>query len=423
MRDASPLSHPQSKTERWAARLTTPAGFAAGTILAYALLLLPILLRHHGDLSVFIVAGDRFVDATRTASRILLHPHSAGYDGQFYYALALDPFTTSPIADGIRFDHPAWRGQRILYPLLAHLLALGSAIRTPAALVGVNLAALAAIAAIARRALPIIPSLAIVLWPGFLTALTHDTTEILACALLLAALLAYRTGNLLLFASLGALAALTRETAILMLGGILLASLTQLARPRTPPASAPVKTACAAAAAMVPFLLWHLWLAHLWHGVPDALPAHNIDLPFFGIAGRIAASLAGLLAGHGVSARMRWLDAYALATALTLLGFSIATATAAWRLSRHSARDAAICIGWACMLALMSLLSASGPWVEPTATFRAFSECWVVGWLILAAAPSRPATLALPVIVPLALMNWSLCILQLQGGVLTLGAG
>jgi hypothetical protein len=31
----------------------------------------------------------------------------------------------------------------------------------------------------------------------------------------------------------------------------------------------------------------------------------------------------------------------------------------------------------------MSILTADGPWVEPIAFLRAFTECWVVGCLLL----------------------------------------
>jgi hypothetical protein len=44
-----------------------------------------------------------------------------GYDGQFFYRLALEPFSTAERVDGIAFDAPAYRQQRIGYPLLAFL--------------------------------------------------------------------------------------------------------------------------------------------------------------------------------------------------------------------------------------------------------------------------------------------------------------
>ena len=44
----------------------------------------------------------------------------AGYDGQFNYAIAADPLHASPA-----LDVPAYRYQRILYPLLVRALALG----------------------------------------------------------------------------------------------------------------------------------------------------------------------------------------------------------------------------------------------------------------------------------------------------------
>jgi len=43
--------------------------------------------------------------------------------------------------------------------------------------------------------------------------------------------------------------------------------------------------------------------------------------------------------------------------------------------------------GWLPIVALMSLLTADGPWIDQTAFFRAFTECYVVGCLVLAVRP------------------------------------
>jgi hypothetical protein len=55
-------------------------------------------------------------------------------------------------------------------------------------------------------------------------------------------------------------------------------------------------------------------------------------------------------------------------------------------------RDAAagLAAGWLLVLGLMSVLTAGGPWVEPAAYFRAFTECWLVGWCLVGVAGAWP---------------------------------
>ena len=70
----------------------------------------------HG-LSGFPVAAP---PATASGTRGL-RGYSDGYDGQFVYRLALDPFTHAVTAHGITLDNPAYRQQRIATALLAHV--------------------------------------------------------------------------------------------------------------------------------------------------------------------------------------------------------------------------------------------------------------------------------------------------------------
>src|SRR3989344_7825556 len=53
---------------------------------------------------------------------IYLVPPSSGYDGQFYYLLARRPFDFETISRTI--DFPAWRYQRIVYPVTVWFLSL-----------------------------------------------------------------------------------------------------------------------------------------------------------------------------------------------------------------------------------------------------------------------------------------------------------
>jgi hypothetical protein len=398
-----------------------PVAFALLATAIYLLLLMPTLIRHDFNFSVFIVAGDQFVNLSQTNLPILVRPHSAGYDGQFYYALAVDPFHAGAAAHGIVIDHPSWRAQRIIYPLVASAVALGRASFVPAAMVAVNIASLFALACLVWRRLPHLPALAIMLWPGLLTALTHDTTEILTCAMLFAALVAYIDGRFALFGILAAVAALTRETSSLLLGGIALAGAAGYWRDRRSlldwQAARPL---LAAGAALVPFLLWHAYLAWAWGGTKEQFPLQaNVGWPLAGFATRFYLTLGKLFAVHGTSVRLRLMDVYFLAVMFLIAAFTILMANSAFRVWRCGGRPAAIALGWGCMLVLMSLLSASRPWAEPTAAFRVFSETWLVGWLLISRDQSRRLSWTIPALLPITAINYLVCIIQLRGGIVS----
>jgi hypothetical protein len=398
----------------------TPVVFAFLAVSCYLLLLVPMLIGHRFNLSVFIVAGDRFVDAFHTNPPILVRPHSDGYDGQFYYALATDPAHAGDAARGVVIDHPAWRAQRIFYPLVVYAVALGRASFVPAAMVAVNVASLFALAFSVRRRIPRLPALAIMLWPGLLTALTHDTTEILACALLFAAVAAYLDGRFAVFGVLAAMAALTRETSSLLLCGIALAGIADYLRGRRGVldwrAARPV---LAAGGALVPFLLWHTTLALAWGGTTAQFPLQaNIGWPLAGFATRLYLTVASLFGIHGTSVRVRLMDFYVLAVMALIAASAILMAISAFHAWRRGGRPAALALGWGCMLVLMSLLSASRPWAEPTSAFRVFSETWLVGWLLVSLDHSRRLSWSVPALLPINAVNFVLCIVQLGGGIM-----
>jgi hypothetical protein len=352
--------------------------------LAYFALTLPILGRNHFDRSVFIQAGDKFADAAALPSPIIVRPNSTGYDGQFYYRLALSPLGLQPVSSGIRFDSPAFRMQRIVYPLLAGAVAFGRADWVPSALFLVNLVGLGAIAWLAQRLaarlrLPIWTPLAIMLWPGFFITLTHDTTEIIAAALLLAAVDRYLSGRLLAYAVLGALASLTRETGILLLGGVFCLELFQAVRPTA--IARPWSRVLVCGLAMLPFLAWQEALVLLWGEAPrNAGVSQNLGWPLLGVVGMLRDVLAGaqhFAPGRTIDLGIR---AYVVGSTLWLLAFCAVVATRVPSALRSAA--AGVAAGWVPLLLLMSLLSAGGSWINPAGYFRAFTECYVVGCLL-----------------------------------------
>ena len=157
-----------------------------------------------------------------------------GYDGQFFYRLALNPLNFHSTAYGITMDRP-YRYMRIGYPALTWLVSLGQHFLVPIMLVAVNIAAIGALGYLGamfaidggRHAL------AGLLLPGYfglITSLSRDTAEPLGAACLLAGLLAIRARRPVLAAALLAYGALTRETVMVAVAAIAIMRVTGILR-------------------------------------------------------------------------------------------------------------------------------------------------------------------------------------------------
>jgi len=193
-----------------------PAAIAVGSAICFVFLRLELFA--HGDVTRFIDAGRSFVNPARAPGNLKIVPGS-GYDGEFYYRLALDPANLHRTAFGITFDN-ASRVQRIAYSAIAWLVSGGGRVTAvPWALVTVNVLGLGAIAwlggVIARDAKrPAVYGLLVAGYFGFLFTLGRDLTEITAATFLLAGIVALRRERPVLAGFLLAAAALSRETAL-----------------------------------------------------------------------------------------------------------------------------------------------------------------------------------------------------------------
>ena len=351
---------------------------ALAAVATYTLLLLPIAASRHFDLSVFIIAGDHYVDPSRLETPIAIMRGSLGYDGQFFYRLALDPFSLQATDHGITFDNAAKRSARILYPLLAWTVSLGQARFIPAGLLLVNLAGLALIGGSAawltrRLALPRWLPFAIMAWPGLLITLTDDTAEIVALSLLLTSLACYLSGRLLPYALLAAAATLTRETTLLIFVGVLAyeAYRSVAARSFARPALCLL--------ALVPFGVWREVA-----GVGQTLGGNqDLGWPLVGATTALLADLDGSRSWSSDPQLNLLARIFVVATTCALFGFCIAVALRLPRLMRRS-DTAGIALGWGLTLCLMSLLTADQSWLDPHGYLRAFSETYVVGCVLLA---------------------------------------
>ena len=383
----------------WSTKVArSPPAFAALAMIVYLASVLPILVHAHFDPSVFIVAGDAYVDASKLTSAIIVKPHSAGYDGQFYYRIGLAPLHLQADAYGVHFDSAAWRVQRILYPVLAWAAAFGRPDFVPASLFLTNLAGIGVIAFTAvrlakRLSLPPLTSLAVVLWPGLVTSLTHDTTEIVAAAFLFAALDAYFAQRLILFAMLIALATLARETSILFVAGVFCFELVDAVRGSK---RGRWHRPTIIALALLPFLLWReLQFLVLDQAPPASDIKHNLGWPFVGFLQTIGDGLVG----QGPYGKMLMSRAYLLGTVTLLAIFCAAAAIRVPKLMLSS--RGALAAGWVPIMALMILLS-SDPW---TSYFRSFTECYLIGCLIMACSP--PARWASQIMFAGCLLAWA----------------
>ena len=193
------------------------------------------LARYSGDPLAFALVGTRYSQRDPQGS--------PGYDGQFAYYIARDP------GGGWRHcDVPAYRYQRILYPLLAWALALGQPEAAGWTLVALNVAALAGGTyfteqLLATQGVSRWYALVYGLYGGLVAGLRLDLTEPLAYGLVQAGLWVWEDcrlriadcrlqiagrhsqfaiRNSLLATGLFALAALAKETALIAVAGLLL---------------------------------------------------------------------------------------------------------------------------------------------------------------------------------------------------------
>jgi hypothetical protein len=221
------------------ARLNYPAAAAAIALIGWvAFVLARWQVWAKGHISLFIMSGVVYSHPAQMPSSIL-HVSSKGYDGQFYYRFALNPFNWHATAYGITIDYN-YRYTRIGYPLVTWIVSLGQHDFVPVALVVVNLACVAAMGALGgmfardsgRHALW---GLLFVAYFGLVISVGRDTAEPLADACMLAGMLAYRRSRYLLAVVLIAYAAITNEPTLALPVGIALTRLYAMYRRRERP--------------------------------------------------------------------------------------------------------------------------------------------------------------------------------------------
>lgn len=355
-------------------KLDAPWATALIVAAAYCVFLW-LRLNHNGfDPSRFITAGDRYVDERAAPAAIYVEKDGDGYDGQFYFRLALNPFATVQTYKGIRFDRPAYRQQRILYPAIVWALALGNQNALPALMIGVNYAALCAIGWLAgtytqlkgRHALL---GLSAPLYPGFLLCLSRDTAEIVMVGLILCGMVLIEYQHTVAAALCLLAATLTKETALVCL---LVYGIGSLRRPGKQKLNLP-----AFGVVLMIVFVWQVLLFFTWHTAPIMSGGSNIGMPLVGLSRFIAGQIG-------------WRSHLNIIWSVELVLLAIFSAVTLTKLRENADRkQSTLFVAYLCLALTLNTFV----WVDDWAFLRATSELFLFGMVILLQA-SRTAGLA-----------------------------
>lgn len=344
--------------------------FLAG--LVFLALTLGRLERHDWNPTAFFLVCDSFARAEALPPGVDLRPGEQCYDGQFFYRLALDPFSLAVESHGVRLDRPAYRQQRIAYPVLGWLFSLGRPEATGWAMLAVNYLAVLAIAWAAGR----------VAWeagasawwgtaaacgPGLVLSFSRGCGETAALAGLLCGWVFFWRDRGVWAAACFSLAVLTRETSVILPGVCLLAAMREGRRGE-------------AWTAGIPLVLALAWQVRLWEhwGVFPVLDGggDNLGLPLAGVVRSVQAAWPPT----NMFRRVHLLEVASFLGVLALAG------TCVWRANL----DVRLRLAWLGNL-LLALCLSYNVWVEDWAFLRTLSECLTLTVLVVAATPRQEA--------------------------------
>jgi hypothetical protein len=331
------------------------------------------------SISRFILIGQNFAHPAQLPPGMPLRAKS-GYDGQFYYRLAINPLNFHQTAYGITVDQ-AYRFMRIGYPMITWLVSFGQRSLVPWMLVAVNLAAIGALGYIGGRLAKqggrhaawglLLPG-----YFGLVTSLCRDTAEPVAAACMLAGLLAIRLRRRRLAALLLACGALTRETVMVLVAAIAIVRVIGFVRRRYRPGRDDIVWVVPAAV----FAAWELVVLLFTGKLPMlADGGRNAGTPFVAPFEALKSNLAHI-DWHSYNAIDVW-----LAEVAVLLVFAVA-ALLSLRTSRALAYEKL-----ALVLFLIEICVVTpSTWGSVSADLRSFVEVYLMAVVVLLGRPRLP---------------------------------
>jgi hypothetical protein len=361
--------------------LRTPAGVMAITAVLYAIVTVGRAAYRQYDPTFFIMVGNVFYDQSYAPEHLIARSRT-GYDGQFYYRLALHPLSNERTAYGIHIDNPSYRAQRILYPMLVHLLALGRVNWVPWSMIVVNYLAICGLALssalLAQRfEVSILYGLALPLLPSVLLGFARDLPDPLAISLMVFALLLLHTGRIKSAASVLTLAVLARETTVVLAGALFIHGLRRSIRKQSA-----LSDTVAMLLPIATYALVQCWMFQRWREFPFVTGRWNLSgYPLRSMA-RFVGRQVHLLDTPSIA-----LFLYRLFTLSEFLFFGEIVLLASLSF-KGSAGDSGIRLGWLFYLVLATFFS-NYIWVEDWAYMRGCEELLVLSLVILLGARER----------------------------------
>jgi hypothetical protein len=348
----------------------------------------------HRKLGEFIVAGSHFASRAHVP-RSLPIGEGQGYDGQFYYRLALDPFDVSRTAFGISMDSFS-RFERMGYPFLAWVVARGQHGSVPLALVVVNVAACGVVAlaggllakSAGRHALW---GLVFAGYWGYLWTLGRDLTELTAAAFVLLGVAAF-VRHAPVWSGLALLGAVvSKETSVLLVGTLAVAALWVRVTQRESESVLSDTTSSSSGvvgrmmprrsdlAFLIPLAGFGAWQLVLWQAT-GVLPifksgGENLGVPFAGLF-------------HGFSHYISLFPSEASALWFGEFGVLMLLAAGAAMSFRRAPIEYRFL--WV-VSALLALSAATGVWLGDVG-FRSLDDFYLMSWVVLLyrRGPIRP---------------------------------
>jgi hypothetical protein len=300
--------------------------------------------RHfQGNITGFICFGDNNIPSRLLPKNAWISKGTAGYDGQFYYFAARDPFLNLDFHKHV--DAPAYRYQRIGYPALVRIFSFGNPDLIPMMMLIVNMVLIAFSTAIIARLLlqkgmSCWWSMLFPLLSGMLLASIRDLTEPTAIFFLIAGVVAYDKRKHALFSLLIACSILSREftlpmTAVFLFDSIII--------------KRSWRASLATILSIVPYAMWCVYLVINTGNFPWQAGQQNFAAPF----GALASYLARVFIGH--SQAERYYAVFFTAAQLLTLLYAL---KASWQKPDFHSLGL---LGYSCMPFVMS----EAVWVEP----------------------------------------------------------
>jgi hypothetical protein len=317
-----------------------------------------LLKYYQGDISCLVHAGPTFTSSAEAPKELCLKDQGDGYDGQFNYRFALDPFSNQPVLHGISIDRPVYRYQRIFYPFLTWVLTGGNRTLIPAVFILINLISALGLTAIsAKYALDQGRnshwSLVLGLYLGFLLSYALDLSHTLEILLLFAVLFLVKKKNIWAVIFL-ICAVLTRETALLLAVAIFITALFQRWS-RWYLYLLPIGV----------FIVWQAFLLWFWRDVPNISSTESFAFP---LAGFLTAFTASWQRG----------DFFGLLILIIQVAFGLVVLFSL----RSSPTPVYFKLAWV-LYSAMALIMSFDVWAKFNGYLRGLSEWYFLGCLII----------------------------------------